>query len=85
VHPSPLLRQNKAPGNGGVPPRVLVLLIHSSSARCCLRMYGNAARFTRCALYPSHRQLSPQVRVFIDWLAQLYEEKFGLLPAAPSG
>lgn len=28
------------------------------------------------ALYPQHRQLSPRVRVFIDWLAQLYEERF---------
>jgi LysR family transcriptional regulator, regulator for bpeEF and oprC len=36
------------------------------------------------ALYPYHRQLSPRVRVFIDWLTQLYEEKFGPLPAAPS-
>ncbi|HYG42699.1 MAG TPA: LysR family transcriptional regulator [Bordetella sp.] len=29
------------------------------------------------ALYPSHRQLSPRVRVFIDWLCELYAEKFG--------
>jgi LysR family transcriptional regulator, regulator for bpeEF and oprC len=36
------------------------------------------------ALYPSHRQLSPRVRVFIDWLTQLYEEKFGAAPKAPS-
>ncbi len=28
------------------------------------------------ALYPSQRQLSPRVRVFIDWLGKLYEEKF---------
>lgn len=34
-----------------------------------------------CALYPFHRQLSPRVRVFIDWVRELYEEKFG----APSG
>jgi DNA-binding transcriptional LysR family regulator len=30
-------------------------------------------------LYPYHRQLSPRVRVFIDWLEILYEEKFGPL------
>ncbi|CAM3720585.1 putative HTH-type transcriptional regulator YhjC [Pseudomonas reidholzensis] len=30
-----------------------------------------------CALYPFHRQLSPRVRVFIDWARELYEEKFG--------
>ncbi|MDM9559901.1 MULTISPECIES: LysR family transcriptional regulator [Bordetella] len=29
------------------------------------------------ALYPSHRQLSPRVRVFVDWLCELYAEKFG--------
>lgn len=29
------------------------------------------------ALYPYRRQLSPRVRVFIDWLVTLYEEKFG--------
>ncbi|MBV7484887.1 LysR family transcriptional regulator [Bordetella sp. BOR01] len=29
-----------------------------------------------CALYPSHRQLSPRVRVFVDWLRDLYAEKF---------
>lgn len=34
------------------------------------------------ALYPSGRQLSPRVRVFIDWLVALYEEKFGALPAS---
>ena len=34
-------------------------------------------------LYPSNRQLSPRVRVFIDWLARLYEEKFG--PVAAQG
>ncbi|RSZ41481.1 LysR family transcriptional regulator [Variovorax beijingensis] len=28
-------------------------------------------------LYPHHRQLSPRVRVFIDWIAQLYAERFG--------
>lgn len=36
------------------------------------------------ALYPYHRQLSPRVRVFIDWLGKLYEEKFGPLAAASS-
>lgn len=34
-------------------------------------------------LYPFHRQLSPRVRVFIDWVSQLYVEKFG--PLAPGG
>ncbi|OZI43278.1 LysR family transcriptional regulator [Bordetella genomosp. 4] len=29
------------------------------------------------ALYPFHRQLSPRVRVFIDWVRELYEERFG--------
>jgi len=29
-----------------------------------------------CALYPFHRQLSPRVRVFIDWARELYREKF---------
>ncbi|AGB84062.1 transcriptional regulator [Serratia sp. FGI94] len=28
------------------------------------------------ALYPGHRQLSPRVRVFIDWLDRIYQEKF---------
>lgn len=28
-------------------------------------------------LYPHHRQLSPRVRVFIDWIARLYAERFG--------
>ena len=28
------------------------------------------------ALYPQHRQLSPRVRVFIDWLSQVYEDRF---------
>lgn len=32
------------------------------------------------ALYPYHRQLSPRVRVFIDWLTKIYEEKFASLP-----
>jgi len=35
------------------------------------------------ALYPYHRQLSPRVRVFIDWVGKLYEERFGAL-GAPS-
>jgi DNA-binding transcriptional LysR family regulator len=29
------------------------------------------------ALYPYRRQLSPRVRVFVDWLAGLYKAKFG--------
>lgn len=29
------------------------------------------------ALYPHRRQSSPRVRVFIDWLVTVYEEKFG--------
>lgn len=36
------------------------------------------------ALYPYRRQLSPRVRVFVDWVRKLYEEKFGPLPGAPS-
>ncbi|TCW08502.1 LysR family transcriptional regulator [Raoultella sp. BIGb0138] len=28
------------------------------------------------ALYPQHRQLSPRVRVFIDWLSALYQQRF---------
>lgn len=32
------------------------------------------------ALYPFGRQLSPRVRVFIDWLLALYGEQFGELP-----
>ncbi|MCA1323596.1 LysR family transcriptional regulator [Herbaspirillum sp. alder98] len=35
------------------------------------------------ALYPYHRQLSPRVRVFIDWLARIYEERFGAPAKAP--
>jgi len=35
------------------------------------------------ALYPYHQQLSLRVRVFVDWLAGLYEEKFG--PVAAQG
>ena len=29
------------------------------------------------AMYPYHRQLSPRVRVFVDWAALVYREKFG--------
>lgn len=32
------------------------------------------------AMYPLHRQLSPRVRVFIDWLARVYEDRFGVPP-----
>ncbi|RDZ28059.1 LysR family transcriptional regulator [Lysobacter silvisoli] len=32
---------------------------------------------TVSAMYPQHRQLSPRVRVFIDWVAALYEQRFG--------
>lgn len=32
-----------------------------------------------CALYPFHRQLAPRVRVFIDWIRDLYIEKFGAM------
>jgi DNA-binding transcriptional LysR family regulator len=31
------------------------------------------------ALYPQRRQLSPRVRVFVDWLAKVYQERFGVL------
>ncbi|HEX5464692.1 MAG TPA: LysR family transcriptional regulator [Burkholderiales bacterium] len=34
------------------------------------------------ALYPHRRQLSPRVRIFIDWVSQLYEQRFGPLPPA---
>ncbi|MDP1977696.1 LysR family transcriptional regulator [Undibacterium sp.] len=37
------------------------------------------------ALYPYRRQLSPRVRVFVDWLVGLYEEKFGILPVTKKG
>jgi DNA-binding transcriptional LysR family regulator len=33
---------------------------------------------TVSAMYPQHRQLSPRVRVFIDWVASVYEERFGV-------
>ncbi|WP_049621136.1 LysR family transcriptional regulator [Frateuria defendens] len=29
------------------------------------------------ALYPQHRQLAPRVRVFVDWVAGIYAERFG--------
>ncbi|WP_449466756.1 LysR family transcriptional regulator [Stenotrophomonas humi] len=29
------------------------------------------------AMYPHHRQLSPRVRVFIDWVASVYASRFG--------
>jgi DNA-binding transcriptional LysR family regulator len=29
------------------------------------------------AMYPHHRQLSPRVRVFVDWVVSVYAEKFG--------
>ena len=36
------------------------------------------------AMYPYRTHLSPRVRVFVDWVRQLYEERFGPLePAAP--
>ncbi|KLD77774.1 LysR family transcriptional regulator [Xanthomonas hyacinthi] len=33
-------------------------------------------------LYPQHRQSSPRLRVFVDWLAALYAERFGEAAAA---
>jgi len=30
-----------------------------------------------CALYPFHHQISPRVRVFVDWASSLYAERFG--------
>jgi len=29
------------------------------------------------AIYPYHRQSSARVRVFIDWVAAIYEDRFG--------
>ncbi|MFC4763802.1 LysR family transcriptional regulator [Dyella koreensis] len=29
-------------------------------------------------MYPYHRQLSPRVRAFIDWVTELYAERFGV-------
>lgn len=34
------------------------------------------------ALYPHHRQLSPRVRIFIDWLISLYSARFPQGPGA---
>lgn len=34
------------------------------------------------ALYPRHRQLSPRVRVFVDWVVDLYRERFDGVPSA---
>ncbi|MCO4862337.1 LysR family transcriptional regulator [Cupriavidus sp. WGlv3] len=36
------------------------------------------------ALYPFHRQLAPRVRVFVDWVAGIYAERFGP-PRATAG
>lgn len=36
--------------------------------------------FPITALYPHRRQLSPRVRIFLDWVGRLYEETFGPLP-----
>lgn len=33
--------------------------------------------FPVTALYPHRRQLSPRVRIFLDWVSALYEEAFG--------
>ncbi|WP_459615430.1 LysR family transcriptional regulator [Bordetella sp. 2513F-2] len=33
-------------------------------------------------MYPFHRQLAPRVRVFVDWVSQVYQEYFGGEPAA---
>jgi len=35
--------------------------------------------FPLSALYPYRRQLSPRLRVFVDWIAQLYQQVFGPL------
>jgi len=35
---------------------------------------------TLSAMYPHHRHLSPRVRVFIDWLCEVYTDAFGALP-----
>jgi DNA-binding transcriptional LysR family regulator len=32
------------------------------------------------AMYPQHRQLSARVRVFVDWVASVYADKFGPVP-----
>lgn len=36
--------------------------------------------FPLSALYPYRRQLSPRLRVFVDWIAGLYGERFGAPP-----
>ena len=36
------------------------------------------------AMYPYRRHLSPRVRVFVEWVAGLYAEKFGAPDAAPA-
>lgn len=36
--------------------------------------------FPLSALYPYRRQLSPRLRVFVDWIAGLYRERFGVPP-----
>ncbi|EPC03195.1 hypothetical protein L861_23080 [Litchfieldella anticariensis FP35 = DSM 16096] len=33
---------------------------------------------TVSALYPHRRHLSPRVRVFVDWVSEIYAEKFGM-------
>ncbi|MEH6421678.1 LysR family transcriptional regulator [Pseudomonas sp. CGJS7] len=30
-------------------------------------------------LYPQHRQLSPRVRAFVDWVAEVFVDKFGVM------
>jgi len=35
------------------------------------------------AMYPLRAQLSPRVRVFVEWVSRLYEGRFGAL--APAG
>ncbi len=37
------------------------------------------------AMYPYRTHLSPRVRVFVEWVRQLYEEKFGPLQATAPG
>ncbi|VFR80227.1 Transcriptional regulator [plant metagenome] len=34
------------------------------------------------AMYPFHRQLAPRLRVFVDWLAEIYVARFGLPQAS---
>ena len=35
-------------------------------------------------MYTSQRQLAPRVRVFVDWVSALYEERFGPVQAGAS-